>query len=45
MYYFSHGTKSTQWTHPRTGKKKSVSGGEKSFEAFHLVNKSASVNA
>lgn len=27
--FFSHATKGTQWTHPRTGKKKVVSGGKK----------------
>lgn len=26
VYYANHSTKSTQWTHPRTGKKKRVSG-------------------
>jgi hypothetical protein len=30
VFYFSHTTKGTQWTHPRTGKKKVVSGGEES---------------
>jgi len=28
FFFVSHATKGTQWTHPRTGKKKVVSGGE-----------------
>ncbi|KAG8314419.1 hypothetical protein J6590_093176 [Homalodisca vitripennis] len=27
VYYVNHNTKGTQWTHPRTGKKKRVAGG------------------
>ena len=27
FFFVSHATKGTQWTHPRTGKKKVVSGG------------------
>lgn len=37
FFFVSHATKGTQWTHPRTGKKKVVSGGEEYSMHLNLV--------